>query len=67
VRVRWIATVAREDAYRERGFFANQNTACQLRHQATLDKLYQHFGIHDPVLPGGSGNGAPFERTPLEP
>lgn len=45
VPVRWMATVAVSDAYREKGLFANQNSACKLRQEFTLDRLAQHFKI----------------------
>ena len=35
-------------AYREPGFFANQNTAARFRHRATLEKLYAHFDVSAP-------------------
>lgn len=47
VPVAWIKTVPVQDAYREKGLFANQNSACKLRQEFTLERLAQHFGIHD--------------------
>jgi len=47
VRIDWIKTIPRENAYREVGMFANQNIVCKLRSQFTLDKLYSHFQIED--------------------
>lgn len=45
VRVRWQKAVAREQAYRVKGMFANQNTVCKLRNRFTLDRLREHFGV----------------------
>jgi hypothetical protein len=47
VRIDWIKTIAREEAYRVVGMFANQNTVCKLRNQFTLDKLYKFFQIDE--------------------
>jgi len=47
VPVAWIRTVPEQDAYWEKGLFANQNSACKLRQEFTLDRLAHHFGIHD--------------------
>ncbi len=47
VRVKWIKAVDREEAYWEKGLFANQLTACRLRNQFTIDRLTQHFGLDD--------------------
>lgn len=47
VRVEWIKTIPREDAYWEKGLFAIQHTACRLRNQFTIEKLTQHFGLED--------------------
>jgi hypothetical protein len=47
VPVRWIKTVPKEQAYREKGFFSNQNTVCKLRNRFTLERLTQHFGVED--------------------
>lgn len=45
--VRWIESRPREEAYREKGMFAKQHTACKLRDRFTLDRLAQHFGLDD--------------------
>lgn len=45
VPVEWVTTRPASEAYREPGFFANQNTAARFRHRATLEKLYAHFGV----------------------
>lgn len=46
VPVAWIRTVPSKDAYWEKGLFANQNSACKLRQEFTLERLAQHFDIH---------------------
>lgn len=46
VPVGWIRTVPQQDAYWEKGLFANQNSACKLRQEFTLDRLAEHFGVH---------------------
>jgi hypothetical protein len=48
VPIEWEKTLPASEAYREPGFFANQNTAARFRHRATLDKLYAHFGVSAP-------------------
>lgn len=45
VRVEWIKTVPIEQAYWEKGMFANQASVCKLRNQFTLQKLTYHFGL----------------------
>jgi hypothetical protein len=45
VRVEWIKTVSKAEAYWETGLFAIQHTACRLRNQFTIEKVSQHFGI----------------------
>jgi len=45
--VSWIKTVPVSEAYRVKGLFANQNSACKLRQEFTLDRLAERFGIHD--------------------
>ncbi|HEY5942829.1 MAG TPA: hypothetical protein VIT89_08225 [Solirubrobacterales bacterium] len=45
VRVKWIKTVPREEAFKEPGLFANQNSAVKLRHTQTIRRLEQHFGL----------------------
>ena len=47
VPVRWSTSVPAEQAYWEKGMFANQNSACKLRQEFTLERLAQHFGLHD--------------------
>lgn len=46
VRVRWLKAVSREQAIWEKGMFANQNSACALRQQFTLERLTQRFELH---------------------
>jgi hypothetical protein len=41
--VHWDKTVTRDDAFWEKGMFANQNSACRLRNQFTLERLYAAF------------------------
>ncbi|WP_306304855.1 hypothetical protein [Piscicoccus intestinalis] len=36
-----------EQAYWEKGMFANQNSACKLRQEFTLERLAQHFHVAD--------------------
>jgi hypothetical protein len=45
VPVRWIASLDQRDAYWEKGMFANQNSACKLRQQFTLDRLVTRFNL----------------------
>ncbi|HYJ79008.1 MAG TPA: hypothetical protein VEW03_05380 [Longimicrobiaceae bacterium] len=45
VRVEWIKTLPRDEAYRFEGMFANQNSACRLTHRPTLDALIQRFEL----------------------
>lgn len=45
VRVDWIKTVDVDQAFREKGLRANQNSAFKLRHEFTLKKLLEFFGL----------------------
>lgn len=45
VRIKWLATVPLDKAVWEKGFFANQNTACQLRRPEVIARLCDIFGI----------------------
>lgn len=45
VPVDWISTRTREHALRQKGLFANQNSACKLRNRFTLEVLYPAFGL----------------------
>ena len=50
VRVNWIKTVSLSEAFREKGFFGNQNSAAKPRAkswQHTVDRLKQRFGVVD--------------------
>lgn len=47
VPVKWIKTRTKEEAYREKGLFSNQNTVCKLRNRFTLDKLIEHFDLDE--------------------
>lgn len=47
VPVEWIDTVALEDAVWRPGLFANQNSACKLRNQFTIDELTKEFRLTD--------------------
>ena len=45
VRVEWIRTLPREQAVKEKGLFANQNSACKLRNSFTLERLTERFAL----------------------
>lgn len=45
VPVRWFTSKPKTGAYWEKGMFANQNSACKLRQEFTLDRLATHFGV----------------------
>ncbi|MGZ3356034.1 MAG: hypothetical protein ACXVBO_14415 [Isosphaeraceae bacterium] len=45
VRVKWLTTHTREDAFWEHGLFANQNSAVKLRDGHTIKRLEEHFGL----------------------
>ncbi len=45
--VRWIASSLRSAAYRERGLFANQNSACKLRQEFPSSALPSTSTSHD--------------------
>lgn len=47
--VRWFETRPIEGAFWVKGMFANQNSACKLRQQFTLDRLAEHFDTGEPV------------------
>jgi hypothetical protein len=47
VPVEWIKTAPVSEAYWETGMFANQNSACRLRNQFTLERLGEHFGLSE--------------------
>ncbi|MGE7834937.1 endonuclease NucS domain-containing protein [Viridibacillus arvi] len=45
VKVEWIRTVLKEDAYWIKGLKANQNSAYKLRSQYTIEKVSEFFGL----------------------
>ena len=45
VRVEWIKTVPKSQAYWEKGMYANQNTVTKMRSRFTLERLMQHFAL----------------------
>ena len=45
VRVAWQKTVPKEQARREKGMYANQNTVTKLRNKFTLEQLAKLFGL----------------------
>lgn len=47
VPIKWQTTLKREEAYWEKGMFANQNTACKLRNQFTLERLIKRFDLEE--------------------
>lgn len=47
VPVDWHSTKIREQAFWKQGMFANQNSACRLRNQFTIEQLATFFGIED--------------------
>ncbi|MGO4949896.1 MULTISPECIES: endonuclease NucS domain-containing protein [Paenibacillus] len=47
VRVEWVKTVSKQEAIWEKGMFANQNSACKLRNQFTIERLTEHFRLEE--------------------
>jgi len=47
VPVQWIRTVPKNEAIWEKGFFANQNSACKLRSRFTREELVRRFDLDD--------------------
>jgi hypothetical protein len=45
VRVEWVSTRTKDQAYWEKGMFANQNSATKMRHQFTLERLIDVFDL----------------------
>jgi hypothetical protein len=45
VPVNWLKTLPREEAYREKGMFAKQNTVCRLANAFTLERLVRRFEL----------------------
>lgn len=50
VRVEWVKTVPKTQAYWEKGLFALQHTACKLTNRFTIEKLTEHFGLDDKAV-----------------
>lgn len=47
VRVDWIKTLPESNPVREKGMFANQNSACRLTHTFTRETLLERFNLTD--------------------
>jgi predicted nuclease with TOPRIM domain len=47
VSVEWIKNVPKHEAVWEKGMFANQNSACKLRNQFTIERLTDWFRLED--------------------
>ncbi|WP_228266728.1 endonuclease NucS domain-containing protein [Ornithinimicrobium ciconiae] len=47
VPVQWEVAKPASDAYWEKGMFANQNSACKLRQEFTLERLAERFDLGD--------------------
>lgn len=47
VRVKWLKTVKRDEAFKEKGLRANQNSVFKLKSQYTLNKLLNFFGLEE--------------------
>jgi hypothetical protein len=47
VPVRWSVAHPASEAYWEKGMFANQNSACRLRQEFSLDRLASHFNLDE--------------------
>ena len=43
--VRWLKSKPKTGAYWAKSKFANQNSACKLRQEFTLDRLATHLGV----------------------
>jgi hypothetical protein len=59
-----ISTRPREQAIRQKGLFANQNSACKLRNRFTLDILYPAFGVDDASPPDAAASSYKMVRRP---
>ncbi len=55
--VLWLESRPKEEAYREKGMFAKQLTACKLRDQFTLDLIAEHFGLNEDGVTHSGGSG----------
>lgn len=47
VRVEWLKTAPKHEAYWEKGLFAIQHTACRMTSSFTIARLSKHFGLDD--------------------
>ena len=47
VGIEWLKTKTLEQAIWEKGMFANQNSACKLRNNFTIERLVQRFGLEE--------------------
>ena len=47
VPVSWTKAVDQAHALKKLGLFANQNSACKLRNQFTINEVTQYFGLAD--------------------
>ncbi|WP_145028459.1 hypothetical protein [Paenibacillus sp. Y412MC10] len=45
--VEWLKTVPKQEAIWEKGMFANQNSACKLSNQFTIERLAEHFQLEE--------------------
>jgi hypothetical protein len=52
VGVRWLATSEIADGLKEKGMFANQNSACRLSDDFTRDRVLSHFKLATPAATG---------------
>lgn len=57
VRVQWLKTRPREDAFWKPGMYANQNSVTRLRQRFTLEELYREFGVNDDDSEAGATDG----------
>lgn len=47
VPVKWTRAVPRDQGFWKNGMFANQNSACKLRNQFTIEQVVAAFGVED--------------------
>lgn len=47
VPIDWHSTTTRDQAFWKQGMFANQNSACRLRNQFTIEQVSAFFGLED--------------------
>jgi hypothetical protein len=58
VRVVWLKTRPRDDAFWKPGMYANQNSVTRLRQRFTLEELYREFGVdEDGTVDGDTSDG----------